>query len=154
DVIADVGQTDRADQQCVKVALLVDDRLTDLHRVIKGLHQIRRRITVGPEYRRRHCDVVAQRGKGRIEFCQERVEVAERLTDLFAPPAECLRYSTEGLVELRRVERPQHRRQLLEHRVDLHGDVLTVEYLTGMQGLRRRFRRCYQLDELGAEHRW
>ena len=61
------------------IVLLIFDRVLD------GLDQVRRRVAVGVEHRRRHRDVVAQRGKARIELGQERVEVAEAPGRSFRP---------------------------------------------------------------------
>jgi hypothetical protein len=61
--------------------------------------------------------------KSRFQLGQERIEIGEHLPDLLAAPVHRRRDRTQRLIEFRGLDLRQHRRQLLEDRVDLDHDV-------------------------------
>ena len=95
-VIADVGQTDHADECSIEVLLLVDERVTDPGRVVGDRHEVGRGVAVRPQNLWGDLQIVIQRRQARFDFGQVRIQVGEHLADLLAASVHCLRRWRRG----------------------------------------------------------
>ena len=107
-VVAEIGQTDCADQELVEVLLLVDDGVAQCRGILDRRDEVRRRVAVGVQRRHRRLDVVSQVRQARFDLGQQRVEVDQRLAELLAAAVERRRDRAEGLVELGGIDLVQH----------------------------------------------
>ena len=155
-LVADVGQTDRADQQRVQVVAAGRRSVSlMLGGVVDGREQVGRGVGVGVEHRRRDLDVVVEVVQAGVRAWPVQLSRSTSVWPNLSPrPLKRLGDRAEGLVELGRVDLGQHRDQLLEDGVDLDGDV-SPPLITcpALQRLRRRVGGRHQFDELRAEHR-
>jgi hypothetical protein len=99
------------------------DRGTRRARRVQNLQNVLRRNTIGIVEILQRTPVGSYRLTARVQFEQNLVGVGSGLTDPFALSTNAFRECGQSAVELGRVDRVQHKNNVLEHRIDLGADV-------------------------------